>query len=89
MRIRILWASRLDLNGRSLGGYPLNVGGAGRSGKLTVIDARGNGTLGLAVRDGGEVTAGGSKDTTYSIAVYGGTLEIHRRTYNCRNVRSL
>ena len=65
----------LDLNGRSLGGYPLNVGGAGRSGKLTVIDARGNGTLGLAVRDGGEVTAGGSKDTAYSIAVYGGTLK--------------
>ena len=65
----------LDLNGRSLGGYPLNVGGAGRSGKLTVIDARGNGTLGLAVRDGGEVTVGGSKDTAYSIAVYGGTLK--------------
>ena len=65
----------LDLNGRSLGGYPLNVGGAGRSGKLTVIDARGNGTLGLAVRAGGEVTAGGSKDTAYSIAVYGGTLK--------------
>lgn len=65
----------LDLNGRSLGGYPLNVGGAGRSGKLTVIDSRGNGTLGLAVRNGGEVTAGGSKDTTYSIAVYGGTLK--------------
>lgn len=65
----------LDLNGRSLGGYPLNVGGAGRSGKLTVIDSRGNGTLGLAVRDGGEVTAGGSKDTAYSIAVYGGTLK--------------
>ncbi len=51
------------------------MGGAGRSGKLTVIDSRGNGTLGLAVRDGGEVTAGGSKDTTYSIAVYGGTLK--------------
>ena len=65
----------LDLNGQSLSGYPLNVGGAGRSGKLTVIDARGNGTLGLAVRDGGEVTAGGSKDTTYSIAVYGGGLK--------------
>ena len=65
----------LDLNSRSLGGYPLNVGGAGRSGKLTVIDSRGNGTLSLAVRDGGEVTAGGSKDTTYSIAVYGGTLK--------------
>ena len=65
----------LDLNGRSLSGYPLNVGGAGRSGKLTVIDPRGNGTLGLAVRDGGEVTAGGSKDTAYSIAVYGGTLK--------------
>lgn len=65
----------LDLNGRSLGGYPLNVGGAGRSGKLTVIDTRGNGTLGLTVRDGGEVTAGGSKDTAYSIAVYGGTLK--------------
>ena len=65
----------LDLNGRSLGGYPLNVGGAGRSGKLTVIDTRGNGTLGLAVRDGGEVTAGGSKDTAYSIAVYGGALK--------------
>lgn len=65
----------LDLNGKSLSGYPLNVGGAGRSGKLTVIDARGNGTLGLAVRDGGEVTAGGSKDTTYSIAVYGGGLK--------------
>ena len=65
----------LDLNGRSLSGYPLNVGGAGRSGKLTVIDARGNGTLGFAVRDGGEVTAGGSKDTTYSIAVYGGTMK--------------
>ena len=65
----------LDLNGRSLSGYPLNVGGTGRSGKLTVIDSRGNGTLGLAVRDGGEVTAGGSKDTTYSIAVYGGTLK--------------
>ena len=65
----------LDLNGRSLGGYPLNVGGAGRSGKLTVIDSRGNGTLGLAVKNGGEVTAGGSKDTTYSIAVYGGTLK--------------
>ena len=65
----------LDLNGKSLSGYPLNVGGAGRSGKLTVIDSRGNGTLGLAVRDGGEVTAGGSKDTTYSIAIYGGTLK--------------
>ena len=65
----------LDLNGKSLSGYPLNVGGAGRSGKLTVIDSRGNGTLGLAVRDGGEVTAGGSKDTAYSIAVYGGTLK--------------
>ncbi len=65
----------LDLNGRSLSGHPLNVGGAGRSGKLTVIDTRGNGTLGLAVRDGGEVTAGGSKDTAYSIAVYGGTLK--------------
>ena len=65
----------LDLNGKSLSGYPLNVGGAGRSGKLTVIDSRGNGTLGLAVRDGGDVTAGGTKDTTYSIAVYGGTLK--------------
>ena len=51
------------------------MGGAGRSGKLTVIDTRGNGTLGLTVRDGGEVTASGSKDTTYSIAVYGGTLK--------------
>ena len=46
----------LDLNGRSLSGYPLNVGGTGRSGKLTVIDSRGNGTLGLAVRYGGDVT---------------------------------
>ena len=65
----------LDLNGRSLGGYPLNVGGAGRSGKLTVIDSRGNGALGLAVRDGGDVTADGTKDTAYSLAVYGGTLK--------------
>lgn len=66
----------LDLNGRSLSGYPLNVGGAGRSGKLTVIDTRGNGTLGLAVRNGGDVTVGGTKDTEYSISVYGGTLKI-------------
>ena len=51
------------------------MGGTGRSGKLTVIDSRGNGTLGLAVRNGGDVTLCGTKDTEYSIAVYGGTLK--------------
>lgn len=69
----------LDLNGHSLDGYSINVGGYQKTGKLTVIDSSGgSGTVGLAVRDGGEmVFAPENVNTTLlQLEVYGGKIEL-------------
>ena len=64
----------LDLNGRSLGGYSLNVGGYSSAGKLTVTDRGGNGAVGLIVRDGGTVIFAPENVNTalLQLQVYGG-----------------
>ena len=60
----------LDLDGHSLSGYSLNVGGLTatgqvRSGKLTVIDSSGgNGAVGVAVRNGGTLVFNPGNDHT-------------------------
>ena len=75
----------LDLDGHSLGGFSLNVGGLtatgqDRTGNLTVIDSsRGNGAVGVAVRDGGTLVfnPGNDNTTLLQLEVYGGTVELY------------
>ena len=75
----------LDLNGHSLGGFPLNVGGLTalskvRTGKLTVIDSsKGNGAVGVAVRNGGTLVFDPENDNTtlLQLDVYGGTVQLY------------
>lgn len=74
----------LDLNGHSLSGYSLNVGGLTamsqvRTGKLTVIDSSGgNGAVGVTVRDGGTLVFDPKNDhtTLLQLEVWGGTVEL-------------
>lgn len=74
----------LDLNGHSLDGYSLKVGGLTatsqvRTGKLTVIDSSGgNGAVGVTVRDGGKVEFRGSVATScLQLQVYGGDVKFY------------
>ena len=75
----------LDLNGHSLDGYSLNVGGHTatsqvRTGKLTVIDSSGgNGAVGVTVRDGGTLVFDPENDNTtlLQLEVWGGTVELY------------
>lgn len=75
----------LDLDGHSLSGYSLNVGGLTptsqvRTGKLTVIDSSGgNGAVGVAVRDGGTLVFDPKNDhtTLLQLEVWGGTVELY------------
>lgn len=70
----------LDLNGHSLDGRALNVGGYNRTGKLTVIDSsNGNGAVGLEVRSGGTLifNPGNEHTTLLQLVVYGGTTELY------------
>ena len=75
----------LDLDGHSLSGYSLNVGGLTpmsqvRTGKLTVIDSSGgNGAVGVTVRDGGTLVFNPENDNTtlLQLEVWGGTVELH------------
>ena len=75
----------LDLNGHSLSGYSLNVGGLTatsqvRTGKLTVIDSSGgNGAVGVAVREGGTLVFNPKNDhtTLLQLEVWGGTVELY------------
>ena len=75
----------LDLNGHSLSGYSLNVGGLTptsqvRTGNLTVIDSSGgNGAVGVAVRDGGTLVFDPKNDSTtlLQLEVWGGTVELY------------
>ena len=74
----------LDLNGHSLDGYSLNVGGLTamsklRTGKLTVVDSSGgNGAIGLTVRDGGTLIfePNNVNTTLLQLQVYGGKIEL-------------
>ena len=76
----------LDLNGHSLSGYSLNVGGLTatsqiRTGNLTVIDSSGgNGAVGVTVRDGGTLVFDPENDSTtlLQLEVWGGKVELHR-----------
>ena len=75
----------LDLDGHSLSGYSLNVGGLTatsqvRTGKLTVIDSSGgNGAVGVTVRDGGTLVFNPENDNTtlLQLEVWGGTVELY------------
>ena len=75
----------LDLDGHSLSGYSLNVGGRTamsqvRTGKLTVIDSSGgNGAVGVTVRDGGTLVFDPKNDhtTLLQLEVWGGTVELY------------
>ena len=75
----------LDLNGHSLSGYSLNVGGLTptsqvRTGNLTVIDSSGgNGAVGVTVRDGGTLVFDPKNDhtTLLQLEVWGGKVELH------------
>ena len=75
----------LDLNGHSLDGYSLNVGGLTamsqvRTGNLTVIDSSGgNGAVGVTVRDGGTLVFNPENDNTtlLQLEVWGGTVELY------------
>ena len=75
----------LDLDGHSLGGYSLNVGGLTttsqvRTGKLTVIDSSGgNGAVGVTVREGGTLVFDPKNDhtTLLQLEVWGGTVELY------------
>ena len=75
----------LDLDGHSLSGYSLNVGGLTatsqvRTGKLTVIDSSGgNGAVGVIVRDGGTLVFNPKNDhtTLLQLEVWGGTVELY------------
>lgn len=75
----------LDLDGHSLSGYSLNVGGRTatnqvRTGNLTVIDSSGgNGAVGVTVRDGGTLVFNPENDHTTlpQLEVWGGTVELY------------
>ena len=75
----------LDLDGHSLSGYSLNVGGLTatsqvRTGKLTVIDSSGgNGAVGVTVRDGGTLVFNPENDSTtlLQLEVWGGIVELY------------
>lgn len=75
----------LDLNGHSLDGYSLNVGGLTatsqvRTGNLTVIDSSGgNGAVGVAVRNGGTLVFNPENDhtTLLQLEVWGGTVKLY------------
>ena len=70
----------LDLDGHSLSGYSLNVGGHTRTGNLTVIDSSGgNGAVGVTVRDGGTLVFDPENDhtTLLQLEVWGGTVELY------------
>jgi len=74
----------LDLDGHSLSGYSLKVGGLTatsqvRTGKLTVVDSSGgNGAVGVTVRDGGKVEFRGSIATScLRLQVYGGDVKFY------------
>ena len=75
----------LDLNGHSLDGYSLNVGGltAMRQvliGNLTVIDnSDGNGAVGVTVREGGTLVFDPENDSTtlLQLEVWGGTVALY------------
>ena len=75
----------LDLNGHSLSGYGLNVGGLTATsqvltGNLTVIDSSGgNGAVGVTVRDGGTLVFNPENDNTtlLQLEVWGGTVELY------------
>ena len=86
---RGIYASKtltLDLNGHSLSGHSLNVGGStatgqALTGKLTVIDSSGgNGAVGVTVRDGGTLVFDPENDSTtlLQLEVWGGKVELHR-----------
>ena len=74
----------LDLNGHSLDGYSLNVGGSTATGQaltgnLTVIDSgSGNGAVGVTVRDGGTLVFDPENDSTtlLQLEVWGGKVEL-------------
>ena len=75
----------LDLDGHSLSGYSLNVGGLTpmsqvRTGNLTVIDSSGgNGAVGVTVRGGGTLVFDPKNDhtTLLQLEVWGGTVELY------------
>ena len=70
----------LDLNGHSLDGHALNVGGYNRTGKLIVKDSSGgNGAVGLEVRSGGTLifNPGNVNTTLLQLVAYGGTIELY------------
>ena len=75
----------LDLDGHSLSGYSLNVGGLTatsqvRTGNLTVIDSSGgNGAVGVTVREGGTLVFDPKNDhtTLLQLEVWGGTVELY------------
>ena len=75
----------LDLDGHSLSGYGLNVGGLTATsqvltGNLTVIDSSGgNGAVGVTVRDGGTLVFNPENDSTtlLQLEVWGGTVELY------------
>ena len=74
----------LDLDGHSLSGYSLKVGGLTatsqvRTGNLTVIDSSdGNGAVGVTVRDGGTLVFDPENDhtTLLQLEVWGGTVTL-------------
>ena len=74
----------LDLNGHSLSGHSLNVGGSTATGQaltgnLTVIDSSGgNGAVGVTVRDGGTLVFDPENDSTtlLQLEVWGGKVEL-------------
>ena len=74
----------LDLNGHSLSGYSLKVDSLTATsqvltGKLMVIDSSGgNGTVGVAVRNGGTLVFDPENDSTtlLQLEVWGGTVEL-------------
>ena len=75
----------LDLDGHSLSGYSLNVGGRTamsqvRTGNLTVVDSSGgNGAVGVTVRDGGTLVFDPENDhtTLLQLEVWGGTVKLY------------
>ena len=75
----------LDLNGHSLSGYSLKVGGLTamsqvRTGNLTVIDSSGgNGAVGVTVRNGGTLVfdPGNDHTTLLQLEVWGGTVKLY------------
>ena len=75
----------LDLDGHSLSGHSLNVGGSTATGQaltgnLTVIDSSGgNGAVGVTVRNGGTLVFDPENDSTtlLQLEVWGGKVELH------------